>query len=245
MSRRKKEKYRATLLGLLSEKLRGYGLQPFFGPMGVSMVQQRGDRGALSCNVFNLRPSEVQSGSGYRVGLSGSWDDQDHFIALGELSPDSSGQSSGQWEFNPNNVGGCGRRLEEFDRVTIVVSGSPNLGELGKSIILEGKLGKSNNKSNLASQPALASQMPVTATNAKPQQILGLTYHQDGQIQYLVHGIQGKFRRQAQPHQGTTGYVYWHLAARAEENPGLGYWLVYLDPETGQVVFPYPVPAGC
>lgn len=240
MSRRRKNKNRATLIGLLKEKQEGFGRLPYFGPMGVSMVQRKGDSGVLSCQVFNLRPQDDNNGVGYMVWLTGSSEGRDYSTAIGEITPGNSGQGGGQWEFDTVNVQNCGRTIDEFDRVAIVANGLPASGVGGDLVILEGTLGKTENF--YGSQiPGLTGHLDGVES---PIQLIGLTFDEDGHIQYLVHGIRGKYNVQNQPQQGKTGYVYWHLGAWQEEEPGMGFWLVYLDPKTGQIVYPHPITTG-
>lgn len=293
MSRRSKAKNWVTLIGLLREKQEGFGLQPFFGPMGVTMVQKKVDRGVLSCQVFNLRPQRDKTGKveEYGIWLGGQSGERDYFIPVGNLKPGISGQGGGQWEFNPANVQGSGHSLEEFDRVVIAVTGSQNPKEPGNVIPLEGKLEQPGNylspqmpgiagmsgitgmagipgvggvpgmswfagisgmpgipvESSIPGPPdipGIPAQVPADTNRLSLYQLIGLTLDQEGTPEYLVHGIPGRFNQEDQPQQGKTGYVYWHLAAQQEEHPDLGYWLVYLDPKTNQVVFPEPIPPG-
>lgn len=56
---------------------------------------------------------------------------------------------------------------------------------------------------------------------------------------YFVYGIPGRFCIQEQPFQGTTGFLYWHpLAGHQREKGAMGYWLLYIDAQTGEVAFP-------
>ncbi|AZR73783.1 hypothetical protein BBF96_10530 [Anoxybacter fermentans] len=72
--------------------------------------------------------------------------------------------------------------------------------------------------------------------------IIGLKTDGNGNIQYFVHGIPGRFLRSEQPDQGRTGYLYWHPYYGIEERIGaMGYWLCYLDPETNQIATPIGV----
>lgn len=70
-------------------------------------------------------------------------------------------------------------------------------------------------------------------------QLVGLQYSQEGAVKYLVHGIPGRFCLRDQPYGGATGYVYWHPLPGQQYKAGdYGYWLIYIDPVTGEVVFP-------
>lgn len=70
-------------------------------------------------------------------------------------------------------------------------------------------------------------------------QLIGLHYDADGTVDYLVHGIPGRFCAEDQPDGGSSGYVYWQpLPGQKYEKGHYGYWLVHIDPESGEVVFP-------
>ncbi len=70
-------------------------------------------------------------------------------------------------------------------------------------------------------------------------QLIGLQYDQKGAVKFLVHGIPGRFCLRDQPYGGATGYVYWHPLPGQQYKAGdYGYWLIHIDPHTGEVVFP-------
>lgn len=72
--------------------------------------------------------------------------------------------------------------------------------------------------------------------------ILGLATNNAGEVQYMVHGIPGRFLRAEQPDQGRTGYLHWQPYYGIEEKVGaMGYWLCYIDPKTNQTATPYGV----
>ena len=59
---------------------------------------------------------------------------------------------------------------------------------------------------------------------------------------YFVYGIPGRFCIQEQPFQGTTGLLYLHpLAGHQRENGAMGYWLLNIDAQTGEVAFLKPI----
>lgn len=74
--------------------------------------------------------------------------------------------------------------------------------------------------------------------------IFGVTFKEDIQgnpIQYFVYGIPGRFCAQEQPFQGGTGYLYWHpVENTSRKKPTIGYWLLYVDAKSGDVVVPKP-----
>ncbi len=79
-------------------------------------------------------------------------------------------------------------------------------------------------------------------------QLVGLQYDQNGTVKFLVHGIPGRFCLRDQPYGGATGYVYWHPLPGQQYKAGdYGYWLIHIDPKTGEVVFPQKVtkPPDC
>lgn len=70
-------------------------------------------------------------------------------------------------------------------------------------------------------------------------QLVGLQYDHKGAISFLVHGIPGRFCLRDQPYGGMTGYVFWHPLPGQQYKAGdYGYWLIHIDPKTGEVVFP-------
>ncbi len=70
-------------------------------------------------------------------------------------------------------------------------------------------------------------------------QLVGLEYDREGAVKYLAHGIPGRFCLRDQPYGGATGYVYWHPLPGQQYKAGdYGYWLIHIDPVSGEVVFP-------
>lgn len=70
-------------------------------------------------------------------------------------------------------------------------------------------------------------------------QLVGLQYDQKGAIMFLVHGIPGRFCLRDQPYGGLTGYIFWHPLPGQQYKAGdYGYWLIHIDPKSGEVVFP-------
>lgn len=70
-------------------------------------------------------------------------------------------------------------------------------------------------------------------------QLVGLQYDQKGAIKFLVHGIPGRYCLRDQPYGGATGYIYWHpLPGQQYQAGDYGYWLIHIDPKTGEVVYP-------
>ncbi len=70
-------------------------------------------------------------------------------------------------------------------------------------------------------------------------QLIGLHYDEKGAVNYLVHGIPGRFCAEDQPDGGESGYVCWQpLPGQDFQFGHYGYWLVHINPESGEVVFP-------
>lgn len=70
-------------------------------------------------------------------------------------------------------------------------------------------------------------------------QLVGLQYDSKGAIKFLVHGIPGRFCLRDQPYGGLTGYIFWHPLPEQQYKAGdYGYWLIHIDPKSGEVVFP-------
>lgn len=79
-------------------------------------------------------------------------------------------------------------------------------------------------------------------------QLVGLQCDEKGAVMFLVHGIPGRFCLRDQPYGGATGYAYWHPLPGQQYKAGeYGYWLIYLNPETGEVKFPNKatIPPDC
>ncbi|WP_432406405.1 hypothetical protein [Wukongibacter sp. M2B1] len=69
--------------------------------------------------------------------------------------------------------------------------------------------------------------------------IFGVVYDKDMEPKYYVYGVPGRYMYMDQPFQGMTGFVSWHpLEDKNPEQGDYGYWLLYIDAKTGNVVFP-------
>lgn len=62
--------------------------------------------------------------------------------------------------------------------------------------------------------------------------IFGL-YNVNDEVKFFVYGVPGRFISEDHPQNGTTGFNTWY-----ESKDGLGYWLLYIDPETGRIIYP-------
>lgn len=62
--------------------------------------------------------------------------------------------------------------------------------------------------------------------------IFGL-YNFKDEVKFYVYGIPGKFISENHPQKGLTGFNTWY-----EDKDNGGYWLLYIDPLTGRVIYP-------
>lgn len=62
------------------------------------------------------------------------------------------------------------------------------------------------------------------------------TVTKQGEIQYYVYGVPGKFTIAEHPYNGSTGFNTWLKDKNSSE--GLGYWLIYVDALSGKIVNP-------
>lgn len=62
-------------------------------------------------------------------------------------------------------------------------------------------------------------------------------YNNKSIYKYFVYGIPGRFYMQEQPFKGSTGYLYWQ-SKDVEKDDKVGYWLLYVDIQTGKIVIP-------
>ncbi len=58
-------------------------------------------------------------------------------------------------------------------------------------------------------------------------------YRVEDDVQYYIYGVPGRFNTLEHPFRGATGFNTWYETA-----DGLGYWLLYIDPMTGKILFP-------
>ncbi len=58
-------------------------------------------------------------------------------------------------------------------------------------------------------------------------------YKEGKETKYYMYGIPGKFVKEEHPFRGITGFNTWY-----ESTDGLGYWILYIDPMTGEVIYP-------
>jgi hypothetical protein len=58
-------------------------------------------------------------------------------------------------------------------------------------------------------------------------------YFEGNQAKYYVYAIPGKFTIEEHPFKGITGFNTWY-----DSVDGIGYWILYIDPLTGKVIYP-------
>ena len=58
-------------------------------------------------------------------------------------------------------------------------------------------------------------------------------YKEKGETLYYIYAIPGRFNIEEYPFRGATGFNTWY-----ESVEGMGYWLLYIDPMTGEIVYP-------
>lgn len=62
--------------------------------------------------------------------------------------------------------------------------------------------------------------------------IFGL-YNEENRVKFYVYGIPGSFTIGEHPSRGTSGFNTWF-----ESKEGRGYWLLYIQPSTGRIIYP-------
>ena len=78
-------------------------------------------------------------------------------------------------------------------------------------------------------------QNAVTATELirKNKHYLFGLYNSNDEVKFYVYGVPGDFTADDHPQRGTTGFNTWF-----EGQDYLGYWLIYIDPITGRIIYP-------
>lgn len=62
----------------------------------------------------------------------------------------------------------------------------------------------------------------------------GIKYDKDGEVKYLMYGIEGDNNPQDQPYMGMTGFVKWIKPAKKNK----GIWIMYFNPYNGCIMIP-------
>lgn len=71
-----------------------------------------------------------------------------------------------------------------------------------------------------------------TLMNLYGHYLFGL-YNVNEEVRYYIYAVPGEFTKEEHPQDGNTGFNTYF-----EGNDGLGYWLLYIDPLTGKVMYP-------
>lgn len=58
-------------------------------------------------------------------------------------------------------------------------------------------------------------------------------YNENDEVKYYIYAVPGGFFRDEHPHGGMTGFNTWFSS-----NDYGGYWLLYIDPSTGHIIYP-------
>ncbi|MGN9165522.1 hypothetical protein ACTNDY_09650 [Tissierellaceae bacterium HCP3S3_D8] len=58
-------------------------------------------------------------------------------------------------------------------------------------------------------------------------------YNVNDEVKFYIYGIPGEFTIEEHPEMGTTGFNTWF-----ESSNGVGYWLLYIDPTNGRIIYP-------
>jgi len=62
-------------------------------------------------------------------------------------------------------------------------------------------------------------------------------YKEKGEIVRFVYGVPGEFKKEEQPYKGVTGFKNWSYSNK-ESDERHGYWLVFVNPRTGEATEP-------
>lgn len=58
-------------------------------------------------------------------------------------------------------------------------------------------------------------------------------YKEGNDVKYYVYGVPGRFAIKEHPFKGITGFNTWY-----ESIDNIGYWILYIDPMTGKIIYP-------
>lgn len=62
----------------------------------------------------------------------------------------------------------------------------------------------------------------------------GMRYDNDGEVKYILYGIEGSNAHNLQPYMGMTGFIRW-IKMKNTDN---GMWIMYYNPHTGNIMIP-------
>lgn len=198
----------------------------------------------------------------------GNGKNDDVWVETGVLSVNEKGCGENYWEFDPTNVAQTGSGLDTFLWSAVTVHTSGEELENRREVILKGTLEHYRGRSKYLglnkfeplnpplpdhqwwelpqgepgvpprhwfAWPENAIRKSTSHLHREHKQIVGVKLDQ-GKVEYLVHGVLGRLNRSDQPYGGKTGYVYWHPASG--QSGTVGFWLIYIDPTTGEAAFP-------
>ena len=129
--------YRRQLLMLYQEDA-GFGKDPGSKPAGFLKLEVKGSAGLLTSLVQNLKDIKDQ-GMVYKGFIGAS--EGPVFIVTGTIPVDGRGKGESCWRFDPDNVGGTGYDIDNFDVFGIIAL---RLGDRAPEIVLplSGHIGK-------------------------------------------------------------------------------------------------------
>lgn len=253
---------------VLREDNRSYAKTPARRPGGKATIEITGKSGMLKCSVRNLRPLNTPNADkGYGVWISAEEKGDGLPVYAGSIEINTRGVGDSTISFDPERLRDSGFNLGSGGILEVCVHTAPR-DDLPGDRVLVGELEleeadlpeepKMEKVSPFGTglpyhqwwkfYPGNFQDMMFFSQNIqnsgsygpvfRGHQLIGLQYAQ-GAVKYLVHGIPGRFCLRDQPFGGATGYVYWHPLPGQQFKPGdYGYWLIYIDPTTGEVVFP-------
>lgn len=81
--------------------------------------------------------------------------------------------------------------------------------------------------------PLVQNTVTATALMRKYGHYLFGLYNVNDEVKFYVYGVPGDFTKEDHPQRGSTGFNTWF-----EGEEGIGYWLLYIDPLTGRIIYP-------
>ena len=81
--------------------------------------------------------------------------------------------------------------------------------------------------------PLVQNTVTATALMRKYGHYLFGLYNVKDEVKFYVYGVPGRFITEDHPQKGTTGFNTWF-----EGRDNVGYWLLYIDPLTGRIIYP-------
>ncbi|WP_418791348.1 hypothetical protein [Phosphitispora sp. TUW77] len=253
---------------VLREDNPNYAKTPAKRPGGKATIEITGKSGILKCSVRNLRPlnaSDIKKE--YEIWVRAEETKKNIPVYAGIIEINNKGVGESLISFEPDRLQGSGLNLGFGGILEVCVNTAPKDDLPGDRVLVgeleleEADLSEEPKMEKVSPfgtglpyhhwwkfYPGNFQNMVVFSQNNqnsgsygpvfRGHQLIGLQYAQDA-VKYLVHGVPGRFCLRDQPCEGATGYVYWHPLPGQQYKPGdYGYWLIYIDPATGEVVFP-------